>query len=173
MPGRPIWPVDEGEGDQAARVVGAVDVLADAHAPEDDGRLGAGVEPRHLAQGRGRDAAQLRHLFRRVVAHVLDELLEIVRVGLHVLAVVELLLDDRVQHGVEHGHVAARLELQHVRGVALQGLAARVHDDELGAALGRVLEEGRGDRMVLDRVGADHDDHVGVLGGHEGRRHGA
>ena len=64
-------------------------------------------------------------------------------------------------------------ELQHVRGVALQGLAARVHDDELGAALGRVLEEGRGDRMVLGRVGADDDDHVGVLGGHERRRHGA
>ena len=44
---------------------------------------------------------------------------------------------------------------------------------ELRAALDRVLEEGRGDRVVLDRVGADDDDHVGILGRHERRRHGA
>ena len=48
-------------------------------------------------------------------------------------------------------------------GVALERLPARVHDDQLGAALGRLLEEGGGDRMVLGRVGADHDDDVGVL----------
>ena len=35
---------DQRQRDQAARVVGAVDVLRDAHAPEDDRRLGAGVE---------------------------------------------------------------------------------------------------------------------------------
>ena len=42
---------------------------------------------------------------------------------------------------------------------------------ELGAALGRLLEEGRGDRMVLGRVGADDDDDVGVLALVEGRGH--
>ena len=173
MPGRPIWPVAERQRDEAAGVVGAVDVLRHAHAPEDDRRLGAGVEARDFAQRLRRDAADLGHRLRREVADVFDELLEILGVRLDVLPVVEFFLDDRVQHGIEHRHVAAGPELQHVRGVALQRLPARVHDDELRAALGRVLEEGRGDRMVLDRIGADDDDHVGVLGGHERRRHGA
>ena len=53
----------------------------------------------------------------------------------------------------------------------LSACAARVHDDELGAALGGLLEEGRGDRMVLGRVGADDDDEVGVLALVEGRGH--
>src|SRR3546814_18356557 len=53
--------------DQAAGVVGAVDVLRDAHAPEDDRPLGLGVEPRDLADRRRRDAADLFHLLRRIV----------------------------------------------------------------------------------------------------------
>ena len=56
-------------------------------------------------------------------------------------------------------------------GVARQRLPARIHDDQLGAALGRVLDEGRGDRMVHGRIGADHDDHLGVHGRRERRRH--
>ena len=42
-------------------------------------------------------------------------------------------------------------------------VAARVHHEHLGAALGGLLEEGRGDRVVLGRPRADDDDHVGVL----------
>ena len=72
---------------------------------------------------------------------------------------------------VEHRDVGAVLELHHLPGVALERLAARIHHDELGAALGRLLEEGRGDRMVLGRVGADDDDDVGVLALVEGRGH--
>ena len=80
-----------------------------------------------------------------------------------------------VQHGVEQRDVAAGLELQHVARVARDALvlAARVHDDQLGAALGRVLEVGGGDRMVLGRPRADDDDAVGVLRRRERRRHGA
>jgi len=77
--------------------------------------------------------------------------------------IVELFLDDDVQHGIEQRHVGAGLELQHVRGVAFQRLAARIHDDE-GAAFGHLLEKGGGDRVVLGRVRADHDHHLGVLG---------
>jgi hypothetical protein len=52
--------------------------------------------------------------------------------------------------------------------MALERLAARIHHDELGAALGRLLEKGRGDRMVLGGIGADDDDDVGVLAFVEG-----
>ena len=55
--------------------------------------------------------------------------------------------------------------------MARQRLAARVHHDQLGAALRGVLEEGRGDRMVFGRVGADDDDDVGILARGERRRH--
>ena len=75
---------------------------------------------------------------------------------------------------IEQRHVAAGLELQHV--VAHGGPSpwpARVHDDQLRAALGGVLQEGRGDRMVLRGAGADDDDAVGVLGGGERRGDGA
>ena len=43
-----------------------------------------------------------------------------------------------------------------------------VHDDQRLARLRRLLEVGRGDRVVFRGVGADHDDDVGVL--HRGER---
>ena len=97
--------------------------------------------------------------------------LEALGLRLDVLGIVEAFLDDHVHQRVQHGNVAARLELQHVRGMALQRLAARVHHDQRLAALGRLLEEGRGDRVVLGRVGADHDDHVGIHRRGERRGH--
>ena len=68
-------------------------------------------------------------------------------------------------------HVLTGPELQHVIGIAPEVLTARVHDDQRLALLDGVLEEGRSDRMVLRRPGADDDDALGILGGHEGRRH--
>ena len=162
---------DQRERDQAARIVGAVGVLRDAHAPEDDRRLGARELARHGAQHVGLDAADRRHLLGGVVLDALGERLEAFDIGLDVLLVVELLGHDGVEDAVEHRDVGAVLELQHVGGVALERLAARIHDDELGAALLRLLEEGGGDRMILGRVGADHHDHVGVLALVEGGRH--
>ncbi len=87
---------DQCQRDQAARIVGAVDMLRDAHAPEDDRRFGAGVGPRHLAQGRRVDAADLVHLLRRVVADVFAQRLEVLGMSLDVLPVIEAFLDDRV-----------------------------------------------------------------------------
>src|SRR5579883_2995806 len=162
---------DERKRDQATRVVGAVGVLGDAHAPEDDRRLGAGELARHRAQHLGVDAADRRHLLRRKILHGVGELLEALDIGLDVLLVVELLVDDGAQDAVEHRDVGAVLELQHVRRVALERLPARIHDDEFGASLRRLLEEGRGDRVVLGRVGTDDHDDVRVLALVEGRRH--
>ena len=69
----------------------------------------------------------------------------------------------------------AGLELQHAGRMPAEAgaLAARIHDDELGAALGRLLQIGRGDRMVLRRPRADDDDAVGILGRGKGRGDGA
>jgi hypothetical protein len=83
---------DQRERDQAARIVGAVGVLRDAHAPEDDGAFGAREGARDLAQVVGLDAADRRHLLGREGLHArFGELVEVLGVGLHILAVVELL----------------------------------------------------------------------------------
>ncbi len=102
------------------------------------------------------------HLFRRIIADVLAQLLVILGVRLDVLAVGQALLDDRVEQRVQHRHVAPGIEAQGRRRVPHQGMAARVHDKHLGAALGRLLEEGGGDRVVLGRPRADDDDDVGI-----------
>ena len=89
---------DQRQRDQAARIVGAVGVLRHAHAPEDDGALGAREGARDLAQRVGVDAADRRHLLRREVLDALGERPEALDVGLDVLLVVELLGDDDVEH---------------------------------------------------------------------------
>ena len=113
------------------------------------------------------------HQLRAVAGDVLLQALEILGKGLEVLNVVKPFLDDHMHDGVEQRHVARRLELQHVAGVFAHRLAARINDDELGAAFCRLLEEGRGDGMVFGRIGADDHDNVGVLDLVEGRGHGA
>ncbi len=55
--------------------------------------------------------------------------------------------------------------------VTRQRLPARIHHEQLGALLGRVLDEGRRDRMVHGRVGADHPDDLGIHRRRERRRH--
>ena len=166
-------PAHQRQRDQAAGVVGAVHMLRDAHAPEDHRALGAAEGAGHVADGLGVDAGDIGHRLGAVARHMLLQALEILGVGLKVLDVVEPLLDDHVHDGVEQRDVARGLELQHVGGVFAQRLAARIDDDELGAALRRLLEEGRGDRMVLGRIGADDHHHVGMLDLVEGRGHGA
>ena len=54
-----------------------------------------------------------------------------------------------------------------------QLLAPRIDDDQRGAPLGGVLDEGGGDRVVLLRPRADNDDNVGFERGGERRGDGA
>ena len=162
-PRPPHLPGHQRKADKAARIVRAVNVLADAHAPEDHPRLGPGEGAGDLAQGVGVDAAKSGHLFRREASQMLLHRFEVLGVGGDILLIRQPLFDDDMHDRVQHRDVGARAELQHPPGVALQTLAARVHHDQLAAALGELLEIGRGDRVVFRRVGADDDGDVGVL----------
>ena len=53
---------------------------------------------------------------------------------------------------------APGLNCRCVPGVLAQHLLAGVHHDQFGAALGRLFEIGRGDRVVLTGARADDDD---------------
>ena len=162
---------DQRQRDQAARIVGAVHMLADAHAPEDDRGFRAGIHPRHLAQGLRRDAADRLHLLRREFLDLGLQVVEALGIAGDILLVGQAFGDDGVDHRVQQRDVAAGLEREVLVGMARQRLPARIDHDQLGAALGRVLDEGRGDRMVHGRIGADHDDDLGVHRRRERRRH--
>ena len=132
--------------------------------------LALGIEAGHLPQRLGVDAADRRHLLGRERLDVLAERFEVLGIGRDILLVVKPFGDDHVEQGIEHGHVGARLEGQVLVGMPRQRLTARIYDDQLGAILlDGVFDEGRGHRMVHGRVGADHDDDLGVHRGGEGR----
>ena len=73
--------------DQTARIIGAVNMLANTHAPEDDRGFGRRVEPRHFAQGLGVDAADRSHLLRGEVDDTRLQFLEPFGVACDILLV--------------------------------------------------------------------------------------
>ena len=99
------------------------------------------------------------------------EIVESLGIAGDILLVGQSFIDDGMDHRIQHRDIGARLELQMLVGMSRQRLPARIHHDQLGAALGRILDEGRGDRMVDRWIGADHDDDLGVHRGGERRRH--
>ena len=164
---------DQRERDQAAGVVGAVDVLGNAHAPEYDRLFRPGEFARDRAQLVGIDATDRRHLLRREGPDMLGEGREALDMRLHILLVVELFRNDHVEQRIQQRDIRPALELQHVAGVAAERLAARIGDDQGRAAPRRLFQVGRRDRVVLGRVGADDEDDVAVLAGGERRGDGA
>ena len=99
-----IGPADlaghERQGDQAAGIVGAVRMLRDAHAPEDDRGFGRGISPRDLPDARRLDPADRRDRLRAVFEHGLFQGLKAVRVRVDKALIVQLFADDGVHHRV-------------------------------------------------------------------------
>ena len=60
-----------------------------------------------------------------------------------------------------------------MRGEAFEPVLARIHHDELAAALGELFEIRRGHWVIFQRVAADHDRHIGDLTLVERGRHSA
>ena len=162
---------DHRQRDQAARVVGAVHVLRNSHAPEDHRRARRREHPRHRAQRLRIDAAHGRHRLGAEARDVVAKLGVTARAVRDELRIDEILLDDRMHHRVQHRDVAVGLELQVVRRVPRQLRAARIGEDQLRAVLDGVLHPCRGDRMVRHRVRADQEHHLGLQHVHHRIRH--
>ena len=103
---------DQRQLDQAARVVGAVDVLADAHAPEDDCCRRGRVPARDLLQRLSLNPANGGHSLGRETGQVGTQGVKTLSILRNILGVGQPLFDDCVHHGVEHGDVAAGLKGQ-------------------------------------------------------------
>jgi hypothetical protein len=88
----------------------------------------------------------------------------------------QALADDDVGHGREHGDIGARPQLQVVGGAHMRRAdqvdGARIDHDQLRALAHTALEARGEHRMGVARVGADHDDDIGLLDGLEGLRAG-
>ncbi len=102
------------QGDQASRIIRAMYMLGNPHAPENYRRFRGCKRPRHGTQCLGINTAYCLHLFRRKILYMLLEVFKTLGVGIDKIPVVQLFFDDGVQNSIEHGHVGAGLELQHV-----------------------------------------------------------
>ena len=161
VPGRPTWPVISASAIRQ-RALSVPCTCCEMPMPQKMiEALGARVDAR---DGRGcvsaGDAADRRHRLGREVRRSAPSAPRSLPCSLRCTARRSRpSVDDRVQHARSAApRRVPGLKRSDDGGVARQRLAARIHDDQLGAALGGVLDEGRGDRVVLGRVGADDDD---------------
>ncbi|OIQ79003.1 hypothetical protein GALL_392840 [mine drainage metagenome] len=155
-------------------------VLGDAQPVIDRSVAAGGVQPSGGANfGRRHAGHRLQRLGR--VLRLRDEIAP-AREGLDLAALLDVVLrdqpfgDDDVGQRVEQRDVGSRAQLQVVGGVhvgaAHQVDAARVGDDQSRAGAQSLLQPRREHRVRVGRVGADDQDHVGVVDRLEGLRSG-
>ena len=154
---------DGGQRNQAAHVVGAMHMLAHAHAPENHRGGTGGIGPRHFAQGAGGNAAQRGHGLGAVGLHMLAQGFVLEGAVADEGSVGQALFDHGVQQGVEQRHIGIGLELQGAPGVLAHVGGARVGQHQPGAALHRVFHPGGGHGVVGRGIGANDEDELGVL----------
>ena len=151
------------QGNQAAGVVGAMHVLAHAHAPQDHGAFGLGKLARYFAQCGGRYAANGRHGLRAVALDAVPQGFKVAGPVPNKGLVCQSFFNDGMNQCVEHGHVGVRLELQLAPGVLAQVGAPGVGYDNFGTSFSRVFHPRGGHGMVVGGVGADHKNDFRVL----------
>ena len=163
---------DQGEGDQAAHVVGAV-ACWECPSPRRSSRAFAFAYSRATVRSVAADPADRRHRLGRVARRR-------ARSSSNPRCAPRCRPRRTSPSSMMVWIIALRSATsvpgrnwRRVGGVARELRAARVGHDQLRAALDRVLHEGRGDGVVDRRVGADDDDHVGSLHVANGVDHGA
>ena len=165
----------QGQGNQATCIVGAVDVLGDAHAPDDHRSFGAGIDARNFLQGFSRDAAHGRYLLRGEFRDLLLQRFIALGALCDEVIILQSFLDDGMHQCIEHGHIGIGAELQEITGVARQFRLIRIqHDQGLTGARG-IFHEGGGDRVINRGFSADDDNdfRLGDVGDGIGYRAGA
>ena len=155
-------PGDQAKRDQAAGVIGPVDVLGNAHAPQDHRAPGSREHSGDLADGLRRNSAEGLHRLRREPFDVLRELFVSDRAPSDEVLVDQPLGHDRVHHRVQKRDVGIGLDLEIVGGVARELESARICQDELHTLLARVLDPRGGDRVVDRGAGADQKHDLGL-----------
>ncbi|MNG93135.1 hypothetical protein D3C79_520920 [compost metagenome] len=144
-------------------VPGAMDALVQAHGPAAHPVAGAadpfgGLDDVGLGQpGDG------GHPVRGVVIEKGRQFVPAFGVAGDEVGVGVAVTQQHVQQAIEQGHVAAGAHLQEQVGLVGGGAAPWVDDDQLGTRLDPVEQAQEQDRVTVGHVGADHQEHVGVL----------
>ena len=98
------------------------------------------------------DPADLGDLARRVLLHALGQLVETVAPLLDELVVVQVLVDDDVEHAQRQRRVGAGAQAQPVLGLRREPGELRVDNDQLAPALHRLDQP-----VAQERIGIAHD----------------
>ena len=146
---------DGGQCNQATCVVGAVNVLADPHAPENHGGFAGGKFARYFAQCFCWNAANGRHGLRAIALDVLLQRFVVVGARLNEVLVYQAFFNDGVDQGVEHGHIGVGLELQSSPGMLANVGDTRICQDNFGASFGCVFHPSGSHGVIGRGVGAD------------------
>jgi len=157
LPGR------ERERDEAARVVGAVHVLRDAHAPHDDRGLRRRVEARDFANRLCVDAAGRAPSLREKPLHVLGERLVARGAVADEGLVDQTLFDDDVEHRVQERDVGVGLELQVVGRMARESLRRGSATMSFTPAFAAFFIQVAATGWFTVGFGADEEDHLGII----------
>ena len=155
-------PGHQRQRDQAARIVGAMYMLRDAHAPENHRPFGGRKGARYFAQRFGGDATQWRHLFRTVVLRVLFQGFEVRCAIANEVFVHKSFVDDRMDHCVQHRDIGVGLELQLAPGVPPEFSPTWVGDDQFRTIFYRVFYPSRRDGMVRRRIRTDQENNFSL-----------
>ena len=97
--------------DQATGIIRAVNMLANAHAPENHACFGIRKRASHIAQHLGLNTAKVRHAFRWEALEVLFHRVPVFSERLNILFVVEFFFNDHMHDRVEHRHIRTGAEL--------------------------------------------------------------
>ena len=170
---------DKREIEQGVSVVDAVDVLGDAHAPD---QAGTGERGTRVPAGGLHDVAggHARHplgVLERVGLQRPTPGMEALRAPADEGVVGEALVEDHPRHRVEERHVGAGALADPQIGLVAQLDALGIDDDQPGAAAHRAAEAHGDHRVVRRGVGANHHEaarllviDVGVRGGARAHR---
>ena len=143
----------------------AVDVLGDAHAPDE---TGAAPRRARVPASRPRDVLSMyagdgRRAVQGELREGLAPLVEALGARPDEVDVGQALVEDDPGHGVEEGDVRPRPVLDPQVGLIAQVDALGVDDDDPGAATHGAPEPDRDDRMVGRGVGPDDQQAAGLL----------
>ena len=148
-------PSHSDQGNEATRIVGAMHVLADAHAPKNHGRFAGGKFPGDFPDRFCRDAANGGHGFGAVALNVLLQRFVVVGAGLYKFLIGQALFYHGVNQCIEHGHIGIGLELQGAPSMLANVCDARIGQHNFGTAFGRIFHPSSRHGVVGRGVGAD------------------
>ena len=142
-------------------VINPAGMLGNPQGVDKHGRFDRSQATGHGFQHLHADAGDGRGSLRRILHDLGFQGLETRTAGVNVLLVVEVFLDEYVHQPIEVGDIGADLKGYMNIGEFGQPGAPGIADNEARAIEHRIFQKGRGHRMGLGHIRANHEKHLG------------